>query len=93
MKGKKYQYTEIESIKCEFIRLEIYSIYDVVILAHITKIILYYIHTYHSRFIPEGVIRDITDIPPRPPPIPTFYQNYLVMSNTADVTGGKSNAF
>jgi hypothetical protein len=42
-----------------------------------------YIHTYHSRIIPEGVaetsqifLRDIT-------------QNYLDMRNTADVTGGK----
>jgi hypothetical protein len=38
-----------------------------------------YIHTYHSRFIPEGVGE-------------TFYQNYLDMRNTADVKGGKSVA-
>jgi hypothetical protein len=44
------------------------------------------IHTYHSRFIREGVaetsqifLRDT----------PRFNLNYLAMSNTADVTGGK----
>jgi hypothetical protein len=41
-------------------------------------------HTYHSRFIPEGVAEAsqtfLQDV---------YYQNYLAMSNTADVTGGK----
>jgi hypothetical protein len=32
-----------------------------------------YKHTYHSRLIPEA---------------PTFYENYLAMRNTADVSGG-----
>jgi hypothetical protein len=43
------------------------------------------IHTYHSRFIPEGVAeawRYCSETP-------MFYQNYLAVRNTADVTGGK----
>jgi hypothetical protein len=51
--------------------------------------IIYHKHTYHSRFIPEGVAEAskifLWDIP-------RFYQNYLAMSNTAEVTGGKSIA-
>jgi hypothetical protein len=43
-----------------------------------------YIHTYHSRFIPEGVAYSSET--------PTFYQNLLAMRNTADVTGGKAIA-
>jgi hypothetical protein len=43
----------------------------------------YYIHIYHSRFIPEGSAT--------PSQIffetPTCYQNDLAISNTADVTG------
>jgi hypothetical protein len=39
------------------------------------------IHTYHSRFVPEGVA-EISQIIPRD----TFYQNGLAM-NTAEVTG------
>jgi hypothetical protein len=42
----------------------------------------YYIHTYHSRFIPEGVA-EVSQI------FLQDDQNYLAMSNTADVTGGK----
>jgi hypothetical protein len=44
-----------------------------------------YINKYHSRFIPEGVERTLR----YPSETPTFYQNYLAMSNDADVTGGK----
>jgi hypothetical protein len=40
-------------------------------------------HTYHTRFIPEGVAEASQIL------LLTFYQNYLAMSNTADVTGGK----
>jgi hypothetical protein len=45
------------------------------------------IHTYRSRFIPEGVAEasQLSETP-------TFYQNYLATRNTADVTGGKSIA-
>jgi hypothetical protein len=39
------------------------------------------LHTYHSRFIPEGVAEASQ--------ASTFFQNYLAMSNTADITGGK----
>jgi hypothetical protein len=45
----------------------------------------FYIHTYHSRFIPEGVAV-VSQIFLR---TPTFYQNLLAMRNTAAVTGGK----
>jgi hypothetical protein len=44
-----------------------------------------YVYTYHSRFIPEGVAEASqiffgdTHV----------YHNYLAMSNTADMTGGK----
>jgi hypothetical protein len=40
------------------------------------------IHTYHSRFIPEGVA-EVSQGDTK------FYQYYLAMSNTVDVTGGK----
>jgi hypothetical protein len=40
--------------------------------------VLFYIHTYHSRFIPEV---DISNVPPRHPLITN-----LAMRNTADVT-------
>jgi hypothetical protein len=43
-----------------------------------------YIHTYYSRFIPEGV----AEASQYSFKSPTFYQN-LAMSNTSDVTGGK----
>jgi hypothetical protein len=43
-----------------------------------------YSYTYHSRFIP-GRVAESSQIFLTP----TFYQNYLAMSNTADVTGGK----
>jgi hypothetical protein len=56
--------------------------------ANINKILCsecYYRHTYHSRFIPEGVaevsrifLRDAHVLP-----------KYFAMSSTADVTGGK----
>jgi hypothetical protein len=49
--------------------------------------ILEYIHTYHSRFIPEGVAeasRLFFHII-----ILRFYQNCLAMRNTAEVAGGK----
>jgi hypothetical protein len=52
---------------------------------NIIKLKTTYIHTYHSRFIPEGVaeasqifLRDAHVLP-----------NYLAMSNTADVTDSK----
>jgi hypothetical protein len=48
-----------------------------------------YVHTYHSRFNPEMGSRSISDIPPRRP---TSYLNHLAMSNTAEVTDGKSIA-
>jgi hypothetical protein len=41
------------------------------------------IHTYYSRFIPEGVAEAYST------ETPTSFQNYLAMSNTADVTGSK----
>jgi hypothetical protein len=44
------------------------------------------IHTYHSRFIPEGVAAPHLRYSFR---TPTFYQYYLAMRNTADVIGGK----
>jgi hypothetical protein len=44
-----------------------------------------YIHTYHSRFIPEGVAEASHNNIFSPP----FYHNYLAMSNTADVTEAK----
>jgi hypothetical protein len=43
-----------------------------------------YIHTYHLRFILEGAA-ETSQIFLRD----TFYQNYIAMSNTAYVTGGK----
>jgi hypothetical protein len=43
--------------------------------------ILTYTVTYHLRFILEAVAEASET--------PTFYQNYLAMSNTADVMGGK----
>jgi hypothetical protein len=42
------------------------------------------IHSYHSRFIPEGVARHLR----YSSQTPTFYQNWA-MSNTGDVTDGK----
>jgi hypothetical protein len=44
-----------------------------------------YIHTYHSRFIPEGVA-EASQIFLQAAHV---LQNYLAMSNTADVTSGK----
>jgi hypothetical protein len=44
-----------------------------------------YIPTYHSPFIPEGYQRNLRYFSKKP----TFYQYYLAMSNTADMTGGK----
>jgi hypothetical protein len=44
---------------------------------HITRHIIIYIHTYHSRFI-----RDISDIPARHP-------HFTKTTNTTDVPGGK----
>jgi hypothetical protein len=44
-------------------------------------------HTFHSRFIFEGVA-ETTQYSPE---MPTFYQNKSAMNNTADVTG-KPNA-
>jgi hypothetical protein len=49
--------------------------------------LLVHIHTTHAQS-PKGWqkhLRYFSDTP-------TFYQNYLAMSNTADVTGGKSIA-
>jgi hypothetical protein len=43
-------------------------------------------HTYHSRFIPEG-LAEITDIPPRCPRF-TKTTTLQKMTNTADVSGG-----
>jgi hypothetical protein len=40
-------------------------------------------HTYLSRFIPEEVAEASQTLSETP----TFYQNYLAVSNTADVTG------
>jgi hypothetical protein len=45
-----------------------------------TCLINSFVHTYHSRFIPEGVAESFHI---------SFYQNYLAIRNTADVTGGK----
>jgi hypothetical protein len=42
-------------------------------------------NTYHSRFIPKGQQRHLRYFSETP----KFYQNYLVMRNTAHVTGGK----
>jgi hypothetical protein len=47
-----------------------------------------YMHTYHSRFIPERVAEVSEESE-----TPMFYQDQLAMKNTADVTGGKPNAF
>jgi hypothetical protein len=47
-----------------------------------------YIHTYHSRLIPEGV----AEAPRYNSETPTFYQNYFGMRNTADVKDGKPMA-
>jgi hypothetical protein len=44
-----------------------------------------YIHTIPLTAYPRRSSRDISDIPP-------FYQNYLAMNNTADVTGGNPTA-
>jgi hypothetical protein len=44
-----------------------------------------YIHTYHTRFIPERV----AEASPISFEVPTFYQKYLAMRNIADVIGGK----
>jgi hypothetical protein len=50
------------------------------------KSISFYIHTYIPLTLyPRRGSRGISDIAPRP----TFYQNYLAVRNTADVTGGK----
>jgi hypothetical protein len=43
------------------------------------------IHTYHSRLIPE----EVAEASRYSSETPEFYQNYLAMSNTAEVTGGK----
>jgi hypothetical protein len=43
--------------------------------------VLTYIHTYHSQFFPEGVAE-----------ASQIFFRYLAMTNTADVTGGKSIA-
>jgi hypothetical protein len=43
------------------------------------------LHTYHSRFIPEGV----AEVSRYSSETHTFYQNLIAMRNTADVTGGK----
>jgi hypothetical protein len=42
-----------------------------------------YLHTYHSRSIPKGEQRHLK----YSSETPTFYQNYLAIRNTADVTG------
>jgi hypothetical protein len=42
-----------------------------------------YIHTYYSRFIPEGQQRHLR----YSSKMPTFYQNYFALRNTTDVTG------
>jgi hypothetical protein len=44
-----------------------------------------YIHTYHSRFIPEGAA-EVSQIFLRDTHV---FQNKLAMRNTADVAGGK----
>jgi hypothetical protein len=49
---------------------------------------IYTLHTYHSRFIPEGV-REASQISDIPPKRPRFTKIILAMSNTADVTHGK----
>jgi hypothetical protein len=55
-----------------------YIIMSIAVKGYIT-----YIHTYHSCFIPKGVAEAsqifLQD---------TYYQNYLAVSNTADVTSG-----
>jgi hypothetical protein len=50
-----------------------------------TKVKVFFLFMYHSRFIPEGAAeasRHSSDTP-------TFYQIDLAMRNTADVIGGK----
>jgi hypothetical protein len=47
-----------------------------------------YIHTYHSRFTPEGQQRYLRYFSETP----SFYQNQFAMWNTADVTNGKPTA-
>jgi hypothetical protein len=47
------------------------------------------VHTYIPLTLyPRRGSRGISDIAPRP----TFYQNYLAVRNSADVTGGRPNA-
>jgi hypothetical protein len=47
-----------------------------------------YIHTYHSRLIPEGVAEASHGLK-YSSQTPMFYQNDLAMRNTTDVTGSK----
>jgi hypothetical protein len=61
------------------------SYFTLIMLNSLMLPIYIYIHTYHSRFIPEGD-RDISDIPPEHP---HFYQNDLAMKITGDVAGSK----
>jgi hypothetical protein len=48
-------------------------------------LIIIFVCTYLACFIHEGV----AETSPTLLQDPTFYQNYLAMRNTADVTGGK----
>jgi hypothetical protein len=50
---------------------------------------LIYIHTYHSRLIPEGVSEASQIFLQDGKTWATFYRNDLAMKNTADVTGDK----
>jgi hypothetical protein len=50
---------------------------------HLTIVLPFDIHAYHLRFMPEAEASQIFL------KTPTFYQNYLAIRDTADVTGGK----
>jgi hypothetical protein len=50
-----------------------------------------YIHTYLSRFIPEGVVKASHKFVPQSTPI--FQQSYFGITNTLDLSGGKPVSF
>jgi hypothetical protein len=52
------------------------------------ELIIIYMHTTHA-LSPKGQQRHLR----HPSETPKFYQNYLTISYTADVTGGKPIAF
>jgi hypothetical protein len=50
----------------------------------VLPLVRFIFYTYHSCFIPEGIAEAYQKFLRDP-----FFQNYLIMKNTADVTGGK----